>query len=270
MTAEKQGVTSASMFWLGSAAEINGERPTHWFPYEHLKHKEECVDQVLEWLAMPVNKRPQLMTLYFSDSDSASHGYGPESPEEGNAIAVVDTQIANLRASIEKLGLTEQVNLIVVSDHGMSKVSPDRVIYLDDYISFAEVFIPLFETDLGAAMDTFAHVYVDNGDVDAVYSKLVARHPNMKVYKREDTPKNWHLNNADRTGDILIVADSGWQVFGRSLTSKYEYPAKGMHGYDRFHKEMQASFIAAGPNFKSGVKVGPIENVEVYGIEPSA
>jgi len=39
-----------------------------------------------------------------------------------------------------------------------------------------------------------------------------------------------------------------------------------MHGYDRFAQDMQATFIAAGPNFKQGVKAKAIENVEVYGI----
>lgn len=266
VTAEKQGVTSAAMFWLGSEAEINGTRPTHWSPYEHDKPNEERVDQVLEWLAMPADKRPQLMTLYFSDIDSATHMYGPGSEEEGNAIAAVDTQILNLRVGIEKLGLTDKVNLIVVSDHGMSAVSPDRTIYIDEYIDFDEVMIPQLENEMGVSPYPFAHVYVDNGDVHRVFNQLQARHPKMSVYKREDIPENWHLNNVDRTGDILVVADAGWLIFGKHLEPKYQNPAKGMHGYDRFDKEMRASFIATGPSFKSGIRAKPIENVEVYGI----
>lgn len=266
ITAEKQGVTSAAMFWLGSETEIKGMRPTHWSPYEHNKPNEERVDQVLEWLAMPTKKRPQLMTLYFSDIDSASHMYGPKSEEEGNAIAAVDSQIADLRAGIEKLGLTDKVNLIVVSDHGMSAVSPDRTIYIDDYIDFDDVTTPQLENEMGVSPYPFAHIYVDNGDIDAEYNKLTQRHPKMKVYKRQDIPENWHLNNEDRTGDILVVADPGWLIFGRTLEPKYQRPAKGMHGYDRFAPDMQASFMAAGPNFKSGIRANAIENVEVYGI----
>ena len=266
VTAEKQGVTSAAMFWLGSEAEIKGTRPTHWFPYEHNKPNGERVDQILDWLEMPSQKRPQLITLYFSDIDSALHRYGPETVEEGNAIAEVDGRIADLRAGIEKLGLTDKVNLIVVSDHGMSAVSPDRTINIDDYIDFDEVSIPQLENEMGVSPYPFAHINVDNGDVDSVFRKLDARHPKMKVYKREDIPENWHLNNADRTGDILAVADAGWLIFGKTIKPKYDNPAKGMHGYDRFHKDMQASFIAAGPNFKSGMSVKTFQSVEVYGI----
>jgi predicted AlkP superfamily pyrophosphatase or phosphodiesterase len=148
----------------------------------------------------------------------------------------------------------------------MSRVVPGNIVYLDDYIDFDDVFIPLFESDAGASMNTFAHIYVDKGDVETAYKKLKGMHPKMKVYKREDIPENWHLNNADRTGDIFVSVEPGWLVFGRDLKSRYENPAKGMHGYDRFHKEMQASFFASGPNFKNGVIAKPIENVEVYGI----
>ena len=138
--------------------------------------------------------------------------------------------------------------------------------HLDEYIDFGDVTIPQLENNMGVSPYPFAHIYVDNGDVDTTYNMLLGRHPKMRVFKRDDIPENWHLNNDDRTGDILIVADAGWLIFGRTLTPKYQTPAKGMHGYDRFHKEMQASFIATGPNFKSGLRANPIENVEVYGI----
>ena len=266
ITAEKQGVASATMFWLGSETEIKGKRPTYWSPYEHNKPNEERVARVLEWLAMPAKQRPQLMTVYFSDIDSALHSYGPGSEEEGNAITAVDAQIAALRDGIDELGLTDKVNLILVSDHGMSAVSPDRTIYIDDYIDFDDVSVPQLENETGVSPYPFAHIYVDNGDIEGTYNKLKQRHPNMEVYKRQNIPENWHLDNEDRTGDVFVVADPGWLIFGRSLTPKYPRPAKGMHGFDRFAPEMQASFIATGPHFKSGMTAKPFESVEVYGI----
>lgn len=267
VTAEKQGIRTAAMFWLGSEAEIKGVRPTHWSPYEHYKPNGERVDQVLEWLAMPVATRPRLMTLYFSDVDSAEHRYGPESTEEGNAITEVDTRLADLRAGIAKLGLTDQVNIIVVSDHGMTAVDQDFLVYIDDYIDLDKVFVPTLHSPAGPRGNPFVHIFAkDKNDIDALYKKLKGAHPKTKVYKREDIPENWHLNNVDRTGDIFLAADSGGMVFARSLESVYKYPPTGMHGYDRFHKDMGATFIAAGPNFKQGLNVDGFENVEVYGI----
>ena len=267
VTAEKQDVRTAAMFWLGSEAEIKGTRPSHWTPYEHYKPHNERVDKVLEWLALPEGERPRLLTLYFSDVDSAGHRYGPETPEVGNALKKVDDSLADLRAGIEALGLTDRVNLVVVSDHGMTKIDPEFMVYLDDYIDLENIFTPSFDSQAGPHSDPFVHIFVKDGtDIDEVYGKLKNAHSGMKVYKRGDIPKDWHLNNADRTGDIFAVADEGGMIFARTLTSTYKYPATGMHGYDRFDQDMQATFIAAGPNFKKGVRAKAIENVEVYGI----
>lgn len=267
VTAEKQGLRTAAMFWLGSEAEIKGVRPSHWSAYEHYKPNGERVDQVLEWLAMPKATRPRLMTLYFSDVDSAEHRYGPESVEEGNAITEVDTRLSDLRAGIEKLGMTDQVNIIVVSDHGMAPVDKEFLVYLDDYIDLDKIFVPTLDSPAGPRSNPFVHIFAkDSNDIDGLYQKLKNAHPRVKVYKRKDIPKNWHLDSADRTGDIFAVIDSGGMIFARSLTSVYKYAPTGMHGYDRFDKNMGATFIAAGPNFIQGLSVDSFENVEVYGI----
>lgn len=42
-------------------------------------------------------------------------------------------------------------------------------------------------------------------------------------------------------------------------------PPVGMHGYDPAHMpEMKAIFYAAGPDIRSGAKLPPFENVNVY------
>lgn len=267
VSAEKQNVRTATMFWLGSEAEIKNTRPSHWLPYQHNKSHQDRVAQVVEWLSLPEADRPRLITLYYSAVDSALHRYGVETPEEGNAIKAVDDSIASLRQEIEALGLTEQVNLIVVSDHGMTDLDPKSMVYLDDYFDLDTVFIPSFHSKTGAMSSPFTHVFVkDPTQIDDVYQKMKNSHPAMKVFKREDIPKNWHLNNADRTGDIFAAVDPGYMIFARSLTSIYKYPAKGMHGFDRFAPDMGASFMATGPNFKSGQKVEAFENVEIYGM----
>ncbi len=266
VTAEKQNTKSAAMFWLGSEAQIKGIRPSIWNKYDHYKPNGERVDQVLSWLALPEAERPRFITLYFSDVDSAGHRYGPQSVEVSNAVKEVDGRIADLRAGIKKLGLEDRVDIIIVSDHGMAATDKSRMIYLDDYMGFDEVFIPRFESKFGAGVGPFLHIFVENGDIEGVYKKLKGKNPHMKVYKREDIPKNWHLDNFDRVGDIFVVAENGWLLWGHSLKSKYKNPPKGMHGYDRFHPDMRASFYAIGPDFKEHTKAKAFENVEVYGL----
>lgn len=266
VTAEKQGVRAATMFWVGSEARIKGKRPSYWLPYDHGKPNTERIEQVLEWLSLPERKRPNLITVYFSVVDSAAHRYGVDAPEVGNAIIDVDARIQELKTGIRELGLHNHVNLILVSDHGMSEVPPKNLIYLDDYIDFGTVHLSDLESEIGSSMVPITYINVENGDVEGIYHRLEGAHPNMRVFRYADLPANWHLSNADRTGDIIAVADPGWLMFGRKLKSRYKTPAKGMHGYDRFHPEMQAIFIAQGPAFKSGVRVSAFDNVEIYGL----
>ncbi len=267
VTAEKQGLTTAAMFWLGSEAKIAGKRPTYWYPYQHNKPKEERVQQVLDWLALPQETRPRLITLYFSDVDSAEHRYGPETPEEAAAILGVDKNIGDLVAGIEALGMQDQVNVIVVSDHGMTRLKKDAVVYLDDYINLDEIMVPKFASAGGPSGDVSLHIFVkDPANIDKVFHKLANAHPKMQVYRREHLPKRWHLDNPDRTGDIFVVAEPGWTIFARGLTSKYKYAPLGMHGYDRHFHDMYGTFIADGPVFKDGLKAESFDNVNVYSL----
>ena len=49
VTAEKQGQVTATCFWPGSEAEINGKRPAYWFQYDGSVLNEDRVQQVLAW-----------------------------------------------------------------------------------------------------------------------------------------------------------------------------------------------------------------------------
>ena len=57
-------------------------------------------------------------------------------------------------------------------------------------------------------------------------------------------------------------------IFARSLKSVYKHAPLGMHGYDRFDQDMQATFIAAGPNFKKGVSAKAIEMSKSTALSP--
>ncbi|MBI1366107.1 MAG: alkaline phosphatase family protein [Alphaproteobacteria bacterium] len=267
VTAEKQGVHTGTMFWLGSEAAIEGVRPSHWLPYDGKMSYSDRVKTVLGWLVGP--DHPRFLTIYFQGVDHNEHIYGVGTPEERQAVADVDAAIGQLVAGVNKLGLGARTNFILVSDHGFANVPEGHVIYLDDFISFDDVFIPVFMGPDGAGVSAVTHIFVKKGGADDIYEKLAkaSGRGHFKVYRREHLPARWRLDNPDRTGDIVVVADEGWLLWGRSLVSSYAGgPPKGMHGYDRNLPDMQATFIAEGPRFRDGLVVEPFDNVEVYGM----
>ncbi len=139
VTAEKQGIRSATFFWPGSDAEIQGKRPTLRKVYDNSIDYADRISQVLDWIALPDTDRPAFISLYFESPDKEGHLYGPEADEVTVMIEAMDRHLGNLIAGLEAMGVLDQINLVLLSDHGMTQLSRQRVIFLDDYIDLDHV-----------------------------------------------------------------------------------------------------------------------------------
>ena len=88
---------------------------------------------LLDWLDLPLDKRPTFLTLYFDRVDHQGHLSGPSSPQV-NAGPGRDRP--GHRAPSRRpaaAGPRQDANLVIVADHGMAATSPDRVVYVDDW-----------------------------------------------------------------------------------------------------------------------------------------
>jgi predicted AlkP superfamily pyrophosphatase or phosphodiesterase len=270
VTAERQGMVAASFFWVGSEADVGGVRPSHWRRFDGEVANEARVDQVLAWLSLPVEHRPRLVTLYFSDTDDAGHRHGPDSPELEAAVARVDRMIGRLRMGLEALPHGGRVHLIVVSDHGMQGFGPADHRYLEDVTTVADLDMP----ERGPS----GHLWVEGGhervlDVRARINESLA---GVTAYLPGEVPERLHYRDHPRLGDLVVVTDSAVVV---ELARDPERPARGgfTHGWDPAFQSMRALFVAAGPGLAAGVEVGPFQNVDVYplvtqllGLRPAA
>src|SRR5512138_1843541 len=77
VTAQRQGLRTGTMFWIGSEADVGGVRPNYWKRFDATMPGEARVDTVLSWLRLPATERPRLLTLYFEFTDDAGSRYGP-------------------------------------------------------------------------------------------------------------------------------------------------------------------------------------------------
>ena len=109
VTAIRQGLRASAMFWPGSEAAIQGTRPTEWRPFDDRLSNNERLKQVLDWLALPADRRPSLITLYLSEVDHAGHDFGPDSPQLLEAAGHLDETLGQLVEAIQALQLTDQV-----------------------------------------------------------------------------------------------------------------------------------------------------------------
>jgi predicted AlkP superfamily pyrophosphatase or phosphodiesterase len=134
VTAEKQGVISASFFWVGSEAPIQGIHPTYWKRYDEKISMAARGDSVVAWLSLPGEKRPHLVLLYYHEPDAVGHHAGPESADVRETIVSLDKALGDLFRKINELPIASQINVIVTSDHGMQPTSMEQSVLLTDYI----------------------------------------------------------------------------------------------------------------------------------------
>ena len=260
VTAERHGVATAPFFWPGSEAPIHGTRPRYWEPYNENLAGPARVERVLKWLDLPANERPRFASLYFEDVDTAGHDSGPDSQAVRDAVRRADGYLGQLLGGLERRGILDRINIVVVSDHGMSATTSSRVVVVDDYISLDDVVISDINPTLG--------IFPKAGKEETVYRALANAHPRLKVYRREQTPAHWHYRDHPRIPPIVGVVDDGWQVIQRislkDLIARAARTGGGQHGYDPRNRSMHALFVAAGPAFKQGAAVRAFENVHVY------
>lgn len=254
VTAEKQGMISASYFWVGSEAPVQGMQPTYWKPYQQEDTFGNRIDTVLYWLQLPEEMRPGLITFYFHEPDSKGHYFGPDSPEVDAMVEQVDSLVGVLIQKLQALPIAEKINLIVTSDHGMTQVDPERYINLSDYVDrdwfdYVQGGNPLYS------------LQPKDGKKEEILKALEGI-DNLFVWESADIPQRLNYGNNPRTLDMIVLADSGWSVGWREASGTYY--TGGAHGWDNAQKDMHTIFYAMGPAFKKGHLHEPFEVVDLY------
>lgn len=263
VTAEKQGVRTATFFFPGTEAEIKGKRPTFWKAYDASIPYEERVQTILKWLDLPVQERPQLLILYFDEPDTSGHRCGPESDCVADAIRRVDKQLRDLVDGLKERKIYKRVNLIIVSDHGMAEVQPKNLIFLDEYFD-----LKLAERILWTG--EIIQIFPREGQKKTIIEKLSSI-KNANCWEKESIPERFHYRSSHRIAPIICLADEGWH-----MTSKARYEQQkdrfssgkpfGAHGYDNSLASMRAIFIAHGKAFKTRKVVEPFNSIDIYNI----
>ena len=254
VTAEKQGMKSASYFWVGSEADIMGILPSYWYAYNGDDPYLSRVDQVIKWLKLPLSERPGLVFLYYDEPDGIAHKYGPEHQETGEVVTYMDSVLGYLRSEISKLEYGELVNLIVLSDHGMASFSSDKYVNLWEHIKE--------QWTIGVVGgNPVILIQPEEGCADSITTALNSVE-GISAWQKADIPERLHYGNSPRFPGIVVLADSLWSIGTRTDPLGYT----GAHGYDNAFTNMNAIFYAEGPDFKEGYSSAPFSNVEVYGI----
>ena len=264
VTAEKQGQIAASYFFPGTEAAIQGVRPTFFREYNGKVPNDLRVDTILAWLDLPAEKRPTVLTLYFSDVDDAGHEFSPDAEETRYAVLNVDENIGRLVDGLKRRKILGKVNIIIVSDHGMATVNRNNSIFLDDIFDFDK-------TDKILWTGEIVQIFPKAGEEESIIQNLQTTIKHATCWRKSEIPARLHYQASPRIAPIVCSADEGWILTNHKRFEEWREKdelkgLRGAHGYDNALESMRATFIAHGAAFKKGLIVEPFENVEIYNL----
>ncbi|KAL2480215.1 Alkaline-phosphatase-like family protein [Abeliophyllum distichum] len=268
-TVVNQGLKASTYFWPGSEVHKGSwDCPKDYCMYYNSSLPfEERVDTVLKYFDLPSNDIPSFMTLYFEDPDHQGHQVGPDDPQITEAVANVDEMIGKLIRGLEERGIFEDVNIIMVGDHGMVGTCDKKLIFLDDLASWIE--IPTewvqYYTPLLAIRPSSGHSPKDVVAKmnEGLKSGKVDNGQYLSIYLKEELPSRLHYAASDRIPQIIGLVEEGFKVEQKRSTRQ---ECGGDHGYDNAFFSMRTIFIAHGPQFARGKKVPSFENVQIYNL----
>uniref|UniRef100_A0A0E0BYL4 Uncharacterized protein n=1 Tax=Oryza meridionalis TaxID=40149 RepID=A0A0E0BYL4_9ORYZ len=269
VTAADQGIQAATYFWPGSEVKKGS-----WdCPDKYCRHYngsvpfEERVDAILGYFDLPSDEMPQFLTLYFEDPDHQGHQVGPDDPAITEAVVRIDEMIGRLIAGLEERGVFDDVNVILVGDHGMVGTCDKKLVFLDELAPWIKL-----EEDWVLSMTPLLAIRPpDDMSLPDVVAKMneglgsgkVENGEYLRMYLKEDLPSRLHYADSYRIPPIIGLPEEGYKVEMKRLDKN---ECGGAHGYDNAFFSMRTIFIAHGPRFEGGRVVPSFENVEIYNV----
>ena len=249
--AQMQGLKAATYFWPESDARFNGMLPDYFYHYSKHSDYQKRVDQIIQWLSLPKAQRPRLVVSYFSLVDSMGHEYGPDAQQTYDAVQQLDSLMADLHTRLK--ALDENINLVIVSDHGMASVDPSMSIKIDS----------LPKDDNFMVQNTGPRVLYyakpnSKADIKGFSKKLAKAEDGRYIVLTDQQKRDYYYDKGPRVGDIVLQTTAP-RVFTDSKMASY----LGTHGY-AYTDDMAATFIATGPAFKRHVQLDEVNNLDVY------
>ncbi|KAI5702796.1 hypothetical protein M8J75_004224 [Diaphorina citri] len=265
-----EGRYSGNMMWPGADYAYQGHNITYNHKFERKSLWEERVNEVVTWFTNK-EKPANLVMLYFDEPDSQGHMYGPDSQEVNDKIVKCDNIVKYLLNKFSQTGLTDRVNVFIMSDHGMAPVLVKTLININDYVNPAYV-------QYGGGSPT-VEVFPAKNKEEEVYANLTAAATKLKtfkVYRKADMPDRWHYKNSERTPPILVVTEESYaflDLLQQLSWALHEHGLKltnnsnvGLHGYDTTVQSMFPLFLANGPLLKKQTKVEPFDSIDLFSL----
>jgi predicted AlkP superfamily pyrophosphatase or phosphodiesterase len=214
--------------------------------------------------------KPSLLLVHLCDLDWEEHQFGPDSPQAAATLEKIDGHIGELLAADQAAGLAGSTDVFIVSDHGFLPVEAE----IKPNVLFVKA--GLLSADEQGNVTGGRIATVVNGGSFFIYwpkSEALRSQVNEALKPLRDQGVLWAVLEraalkelgAEPAAQMALEASAGY-AFSSGAAGDWlvrEKSVIGTHGHLPFRRELEASFIAWGPDIRAGVNLHTIRMTEI-------
>ena len=262
VAAERQGIKAATYFWVGSETDWQGQSTSYRIaPFEGSRPEADKVDKIIEWLDLPVSERPRLIMSYWKGTDTTGHFRGPNHGAIVEDINEQDIELGRLLEAVDSRKLWPKTTLIIVSDHGMTRVTES--VEFETALEAAELDVMVTGGDAGQ------HIHLKKSSDEAAVLKILDMNPHLTVLQGDEIPTGMAAPN--RTGDIIVISEPPYTLsradtlFTKAIAffSPMLGWESGAHGFNPDLPDMGGIFFAMGRGITAGKKIKNVHQLDI-------
>lgn len=139
--------------------------------------------------------------------DQQGHSYGPDSDEVNSTLREMDKFSEALHAVLSERNLLNIVNVIYVSDHGMTETANERVVYLDEVLGedgFAAIGHKEGWPSCGLRFKAGTN---ETLMVERLEKGVKDSNGGFMYYTHETMPEEFHFRNSPRIAPHFLVPE---------------------------------------------------------------
>jgi predicted AlkP superfamily pyrophosphatase or phosphodiesterase len=274
--AERQGLRSAALSWVGARSASRGPQASIVGPDE-----EPCTelieprdlaraDEVVRLLRLPAAERPRLVLAYFCGPDGAEHFTGMESAETQRAVEQSDAIVGRVLEAIDRLGERGRITLLVTTDHGMREVS--------HIVNIRRILLAHGVEAEAVSTGTTSFVYLKDRSRLAEALRKLAAYSEFELLEKGRLPAWARLGAGPRVPDLIVSAHPpyfiedterwpSWLQWLGSYGPQFlwaRFSLKASHGYPPGTPGIEGILYAWGSGIRAGRELAHARAIDVH------
>jgi hypothetical protein len=200
---------------------------------------------------------PDFWYIKFSALDALGHRFGPDLTQLRPALEALDSQIAELIEILRSAYAAEPIDIVVLSDHGMSQV--------EQAIDVRPILKRIEQIAAGKLLyfldSTTIRLWSASPSVRDAAAGMLAELPGLRVLGSDDR-RALRVPDDNATGDVLAACDEGLVIFPDFF--RKESAPLGMHGYANVNTAAGMPYVAVGEPMATLLPRGRLTHADIW------